>query len=75
MTIEMIRQFECADDEGNRHTVQEWQKFTIIRPLSGNEEKVPGARSMRTREGLRVNIIDEDTFQIVQTDAIIRRLR
>ena len=72
--MRLNREIICADDEGNRYTVQEWQRMRELRPLNGPVQKVPGMKSLRTTSGLHVNYIDENTFEIVETDTTIRRV-
>lgn len=74
--MEEVDRIECADDEGNRYTVVIYQSFKTFRPLSGPPRKVPGIKDARLLGGGHVNVSDDEmnTFQILETDTIIRRI-
>ena len=72
--MELKREIECADAEGRRYTVQEWQKVITTKPLSGASQRLPGSKSFKTACGLHVEYIDEDTFEIFDTHTRIFRL-
>ena len=70
--IRMIDQFTATAETGETFTIQLWQEFITVDSLGGRET-LPGLKSLRTDTGQNVNYIDENTFQIVQTDMIVRR--
>lgn len=72
--IEVTDRIFCADDDGNRYLVVEYTKMITSRPLSGRSVTTPGPKDYRTSDGLGVNYIDEDTFKIVRTNTIVRRV-
>jgi hypothetical protein len=68
------RRFRALKDDGNIVTVIELQEQIRFRPLSGTASVVAGAKVLTLSDGSHVNFIDEDTFKIVETGEIVRRL-
>lgn len=71
--LEETARFQCKDDQGNSFTVIERTKIVEFKPLSGAAQKAKGTVDYVTSTGLDVNQIDDDTYEIVQSDLIIRR--
>ncbi|WP_256753316.1 hypothetical protein [Mesorhizobium sp. Mes31] len=72
-TIESDR-FQARSANGNIYTVIEHQNIIEMRMLDGTTQRAKGTRSLYLSNGQSVNHIDENTFQIVETDEIIRRV-
>lgn len=66
--------FAVEDDGGNRHAVIEYTNFTLFRPMSGGEQWLPGSRSFRTTDNEPVNMIDNQTFKLVMSEKIVKRV-
>ena len=71
---EEIARHECEDDNLSEYTVIEYQNFTTFRPISGPAQRVPTTKMLMLLDGRAVNWIDDNTFQIVETDQIIRKI-
>lgn len=69
-----IRRFIAETDDGEKFTIIEYQNFTTHRPINGPSQTIPGLKRLTLLDGSHVNMIDEETFQIVQTDQIIRKI-
>lgn len=72
--MEFIRTIRCEDDQGNQYQVEEWQEFIDAGHMRDPNARIPGMKELRLSDGSPVNFIDSDTFKIVRTDAIIRRI-
>lgn len=73
-----IDRFEAKADDGTVYTIIEYQEFTEHRPVdSPNTEWVKGMKRLELEDGSPVNAVrnDPETFQIVATDQIVRRIR
>lgn len=74
--MRLNREINCQDDMGQVYRVQEWQEMISVPDLStGVTEKIPGMKRLRTSSGHHVNPIDKDTFKIIETDTIVRRIK
>lgn len=69
-----IGRIECEDDQGRPYTVVEYQNYRVWKGMDGVAQEVPTTRAMTLRNGEPVNFVDDDTFEIVRTDTIIRRV-
>lgn len=67
-------QFEAQDDEGNLYTVIEYQLVIESEPISGPSSIMKGTKELFLGNGRAVNYIDDDTFEVVETEKIIRRV-
>lgn len=67
--------FSVSTDEGKELLVtvlQHWQEATS---LSDKAESVPIRLSYRLSNGNRLSRIDDNTFQIIETEGYVRRKR
>jgi hypothetical protein len=71
---EEITRFRAADEEGNEITVICVRTITLSRTLDGKEARVRGLKEYMTTSGEPVTPIDSETFKVVTTDQIIRRI-
>lgn len=72
-----VDRFEAESGDGDKFLVVKYQKLTKIRNLDGSSS-IDTDRShvlFRLNDGRRVNFIDSETFQIVDTDKIILKVR
>jgi hypothetical protein len=70
-----IGRYTCMDAGGTLRTVVEYQNFSTFRPINGRPSEVPGIKDYRLSDGRHVNWVDDMTFQIVETDELLRRPR
>jgi hypothetical protein len=69
-----IGRFRAKGDDGAIYTVIEYQNFTETGILSGFLSPSPGSRELKLTNGAHVNFLDDNTFQISNTEQIIRRI-
>ena len=72
-----VDRFEAGSGDGEKFSVVKYQKLTKIQNLDGSSS-IDSDRShvlFRLNDGRRANFIDSETFQIVDTDQIIRKDR
>ena len=75
MTRRQVATYLTEDDEGNKETVIEWETVITFRPVSGESASShTGQRDWTLPDGSGVNYVDEDTFQVVETDKILRKI-
>lgn len=75
MRIVETDRFNARSDDGTIYTVIEYQNILESRMLDGSVSRAKGLKSLFLTNGASVNYIDDDTFQVVQTDEIIRRVK
>jgi len=61
-------------DDGTVYEVDEIQEFTGSSSLSGGRKWIPTLTRLELPDGSHANHIDDDTFEIVATGEIIRRV-
>jgi len=72
-----IDRFQAIDDEEQSYTVVQWQKITLSRTINGKLISIGGNSRfalLSGESGENVNHIKDDTFQIVETNKIIRKV-
>ena len=69
-----IDRFQVISESGNEHTVIVYQEYIDVSTHDDPNASIPGSKSGVTLEGYHVNFIDENTFKIVETDEIVRRI-
>ncbi|ESW95250.1 hypothetical protein X768_32825 [Mesorhizobium sp. LSJC265A00] len=57
------------------YTLIEYQNVVEKRMLDGSTVSAKGSLSLFLSNGHSVNYIDDDTFKVVETDEIIRRVK
>ena len=72
-SIREIGRFSAKSDSGQVYVIIEHQEYNQVRTLKVDTE-LPSLKSWVTSTGLFVNQIDAETFQIVQTDEIVRKV-
>ena len=65
--------FRAVSDGGEEFIVIEYRRFARDRDLSGTSTR-QGLPVFRLSDGSPVNRIDPETYKIVQTDQIIRKI-
>jgi hypothetical protein len=69
-----IGRYRCRGADGREYTVIEYQNFQRFEPMSGPAQDVPTTKECFLDDGRDVNWIYGDTFKIVITDEVIRRV-
>lgn len=70
-----IEQFEAVTENGDKFTINCFERIVTTNSLSRFAQKIPGAIRYETTCGLAVNTCkDPNQFEIVQTDQIVRRI-
>ena len=72
--MKLIGKYVAQSDGGDRHVVLEYQEFIEVETKDGREF-IPGMKEYHLETGGRVNWVDDDTFKIVQSGAILKRVR
>ena len=73
MEVEIGRIKACGQN-GAAYTIVEYEKVTTLRPISGASQQVKGSKYLRLTDGRHVNFVDDETFKIVATNEIIRKI-
>ncbi|HXY74880.1 MAG TPA: hypothetical protein VEH58_06115 [Dehalococcoidales bacterium] len=70
-----IGSFQAKSDDGELHTIFEFQEFVSVLTSLGNisESETP-VKKWTTQEGYAVSQINPDTYRIVRTNEIIRKI-
>ena len=69
-----INRYRCIGDSGREYTVIEYQNIMRFQPLNGPAQDVPGTKGCFLSDGRDVNFIDDNSFQILDTDEFIRKI-
>jgi len=70
-----ISRVACRDDDGKKYTVVMWQHYSDRGTLAVPKRLAPTTKSLALATGEPVNFIDDDTFEIVESETIIRRVK
>ncbi len=66
--------FLAQDDAGRVYTVVIYQETREYRTLSGPSQTIEGALRATLSDGRSLDWIDAETFEIIDTDEIIRKV-
>ena len=69
-----VGRFRAKGDDGAIYTVIEYQNFTGTEILSGSPSRSPGSRELTLTNGAHVKFLDDNTFQIANTEQVIRKI-
>lgn len=69
----LVDRFIAIDSNGNKHTISCLQEFRTQTYLSGSSETLAGLKEYRCESGA-VNMIDDNTFEIVATQAQVKKV-
>lgn len=72
--MEEIDRFGCEDDDGNFYIVVEWQAVNRWSGLTGSRRARGGSKVLKLLNGADVTPIDDNTFKIVETGKLIRKI-
>ena len=67
------RRIRCRADDGSEHTIIEYQEM-IDASTMDQTKSVPGFTTLVDSHGRVCNFIDDDTFKIVATGQIVRKV-
>jgi hypothetical protein len=72
--IEKTDEFKAVSDEGNEYLIAEYQGIINMGSMKNPNAEAKGLKWLKTSNGFAVNYIDADTFKIVETDEIVRKV-
>lgn len=70
----VIGSFRAVSDGGTQYEIVIFQEFIPTSSHDDPQGEVPGLKSLLTDTGLVVNYIDPETFKIVATNEIVRKV-
>jgi hypothetical protein len=68
-----IDRFRVKTDAGKEYIVVQYQEYTLA-PSFDNPDETPGRKRIATSNGLLVYQIGRETFKIIQTNEIVRKV-
>jgi hypothetical protein len=69
-----IGRFRAVSDDGEEFVVIEYQRIHENRFLDGKRSITKGRKRLALSDGSRVNQIDPETFKIVESNQVIRKI-
>lgn len=69
----VVDRFIAIDAKGNKHTISCLQEFRTQKYLDGSSSTSAGLREFRCDSGA-VNMIDDNTFEIVATQTEVKKV-
>lgn len=72
--IDTIESFSAADADGRIYHLRITQEIISAASLGDPHGEVPGMKSISLTDGSRVNKVDENTFEVVNTGAVLHRM-
>lgn len=72
--LEETARFQARGEDGSVHIVIERTAIVTFKPLSGPAQHAKGTKDYVTALGEDLNQIDDDTYQFVFTNQIIKRI-
>lgn len=72
--MEEVERFTAESADGRRYTVVLWASITEFRDLKGNVTRHRGGTAYQLLDGRHLNMKDARTFEIFDTDEIIRKV-
>lgn len=70
---ELTAKIDVVDETGDPYTIDQYQSFIQVSTLEGGHAWAPGVRLFKLG-GYAVSRIDDHTFQVVSTGAILKRI-
>ncbi len=70
---ELTMRISAADDNGNKYEILVYTEIIEIRTRGGTHRR-HGLSELFTDDGRRVNMLDDETFQIVDTGQRLRKI-
>lgn len=75
MAMKLVDMFECTDEFGTIYTIKAYAPELRYPTFSGDNSVIFGTKSLYTSDGQHVNMIDDDTYQIVVNDRLLKRIK
>lgn len=72
-TVEVDR-FQARSDVGREYTIVIYQSFIPAPSHDDPHGEIAGMKSLFTSSGLDVRYIDSETFKIIKTNEIVRKI-
>lgn len=69
----LVDRFQAVDEDGNKYEIEIHQEIRVVRHQHGSAE-IPGGRRATTSTGLALRTRDGQTFQVVNTGQILRKI-
>jgi hypothetical protein len=69
-----IGRFLAKSESGEEYIIIEYQEYVSAATMGNPHAEVAGLRSYFTSTGLHVNYIDSETFKVVETDEVVRKV-
>ena len=69
-----IGRFIAKTDTGKEYEIIQFQEYIDVSSHDDPNAEVPGHKFLRTAEGLNINLIDSQTFKIVETNEIVKKV-
>lgn len=69
-----IDRFLVKTDSGKEYVIVQYQEYISARSFNDPHGEVAGLKRLSTSTGLHVNYIDPQTFKVVETDEIVRKV-
>ena len=60
-----LRRFRAANENGRRYVLVEYQQYSLAHAKGGVDQVLNAGKIMRTEDGNPVNVIDDNTFEII----------
>ncbi len=70
----VINRFSARANNGKEYVIIEYQKYIDAGAGDHPNDEIPGVKDYRTTTGLQVVYIDSETFKILETDEIVRKV-
>jgi hypothetical protein len=70
----LIDRIQCTDDDGTPYIVEKWQDQIPAGHMDDPNATIPGMNRLKLSSGGKVNFRDENTFEVVQTGVVLRRV-
>jgi hypothetical protein len=71
--VDTVERFAATDEDGNGYQVIIRQEIIDARTNQNPYGEVPGLKSAKLSDGRQLRYINADTFEIFQTETIIKR--
>ncbi len=72
--IQESDRFLAKTDNGKEYIIIQYQEYIDVSSHDNPNDEIEGLKSLRTDDGLHVNVIDSKTFKVVETNELIRKV-
>jgi hypothetical protein len=67
--------FLVKTDTGKEYIIIQYQEYISVDSLNDPHAEIKGLKRLATSTGLHVNYINPETFKVVETNEIVRKVR